>query len=190
MCEPVTIGFLVAGMATSMAGTIAQMQSASRAQKIAAQRFRYEQAVFENQKIAAQQEKLHEKQLEIIRQRLLSEKGARDFGDLQVAFAANGQLVNVGSAGDTTQELAGEIAFEKLLSKHESELRERNLNLEIASRDADIGLSKFGAIETKLAAKSQKIAGFFQLGETALGTARDFNIQRLKRKAPGTTKVT
>lgn len=81
-----------------------------------------------------------ETETERLRQRLISQEGAQRRGDIRVAQAALGQLVDVGSAADITEDLAGEVAFKKLISQRESDLHKRNLTIEASSLETDRSL--------------------------------------------------
>ena len=170
MCAPVAIAMMVASAVVSIAGQQQQAQIAQRQAQIEQDRLDYEAIVIENQKVAIEQDIVTETEREQLRQRLIGQAGAQRRGAIRVSQAALGQLVDVGSAGDITQDLAGEVAFKKLLSQHDSDLRKRNLRLEIANKDADIGLISFGKSEAAFGARSTQAAFKTQQLTTVLST--------------------
>lgn len=113
---------------------------------------RYQQSILENQRIAAEQDIAAERTSEKLRQQLLTEQGRGQRGDIVVSQAALGQLVETGSAADITADLAGEVAFKKLISGHESQLRERNLKISADSISAESSLVGFRGKQASAAA--------------------------------------
>lgn len=133
-------GIAEATLAMMVVGAGVQIQGQQAQAKIANQQAQYQQAVLANNKIIVQQDIKSETSEERARQRLIADEGSRREGDIRVAQAALGQLVDVGSAADTTEELAGEVAMKKLLSKRSSDARIRNLEIAGNNLEADIGL--------------------------------------------------
>tara|TARA_Y100000310_G_scaffold25627_1_gene24513 strand:+ start:8378 stop:8923 length:546 start_codon:yes stop_codon:yes gene_type:complete len=137
MCDLAIIAAIagVASAGTSIVGL--QEQKA-----VATEQAAYKNAVLRNQgKVVAQDIKA-ETEAERLRQRLLSEAGATQEGDIVVAQANLGQVVQSGSAGDITAELAGEVAFKKKMSQHASKLRIRNLNILAGDLQGAMGLNE------------------------------------------------
>lgn len=149
-------GFLsspIFSIGTQLIGFGVQMAGQSTASGIAQQQADYRNAILQNNKIAADQDIETEKQQEKLRQQLLSEEGNQRRGDIRVAQAALGQLVDVGSAGDITAELASEVAFKKLVSGRESDLRVRNINIQASNLTGEQGINTLKATEAQTASR-------------------------------------
>ena len=126
----------------------------------------YQQSILENQRIAAEQDIAAERQAEKLRQQLLTEAGRGQRGDIVVAQANLGQLVETGSAADITEDLAGEVAFRKLISTHESQLRERNLKITADSISAESALVGFKGKQASAAATRDAFGTVLATGST------------------------
>jgi len=156
--------FQVVGFATQFIG---RSQQADLQQ----QEFAFREAQLRNQGIIAGQNIQREREQEDLRQRLLSEEGRRRRGEIRVAQAGLGQLVDVGSAADITEELASEVAFKKLISQNESAQRARNLRVQAGEIEADIGIN---SLRAKSAASAASTRAFGSILETGSRLTRRF----------------
>jgi len=163
-------GFAAAGLiltvVSSAVSFIGQQQQAKAAKKQA----RFQQALLRNQQIAKEQDIVAEQETERVRQQLISREGRIREGEIRTVQASLGQLVDVGSAADITTELAGEIAFKKLISQHESDLRQRNLDIEASNIQGDIALTGLRAENQAAAAKTASFGTLLSTGSKLAGS--------------------
>ena len=106
------------------------------------QEYRLREAALLRQQTLKRQEQLVERDRQEQRIRLIGGKGKQLISDARVEAAGRGVLVDAGSEADKTQEIAAEIALEKLLSQNDSDHRLRNL--EIAAQDAQASIGLLG----------------------------------------------
>lgn len=165
MCS-IAIAGLALTLASSAVSFIGQQQQAKAAKKQA----RFQQALLRNQQIAKEQDIAAEQEAEQVRQQLISREGRLREGEIRTAQAGLGQLVDVGSAADITAELAGEVAFKKLISRHESDLRQRNLALEASNIQGDIALTGLRAENQAAAAKTASFGTLLSTGSKLAGS--------------------
>lgn len=141
MCSPTlaaTAIFTVASSAMQFAQASRQAANQRTVANARAQQQR-NRVIAANQDIAADQER------ERIRQQLIGEDGQVRAGEINVGLAANGVLL--GGKDSTSSrlqaELAGEVAFRKLVSDDARKLRERNLLIEAQDAEFQAGLFDF-----------------------------------------------
>jgi hypothetical protein len=158
MCDPI-VAVTISAMAATMQ-IVGQRQQAQAQER----QFEIEQQNLARQQAVIAQDRAAEAEQEAQRQQLLTEEGRRQRGDIRVAQAAMGQLVDTGSAADKTAELAGEVAFKKRISERESALRQRNFDIRLGSLELERGALG----ERRSAART---ASRFQTGSTILGAA-------------------
>jgi hypothetical protein len=149
--------FTLVGFGVSLAGASAQANAQS-------QQFAIREAQLRNQAIVAGQNIKAERESEEQRRRLIGTEGSQREGQIRVAQAALGQLVDVGSAADITEELAGEVAFKKLISQRESNLRVRNLEIEKGNIAADIGINSASASAARTASRIDAVGSTLTAG--------------------------
>lgn len=145
------LGSQLIGFGVQMAGM--QQQAAFQRAQIAFQQaaLRNRQIVAE-QGIKARQERLREQE------RIIGAQGAQARGQLRAEQAGRGVLVDVGSAADATQQLAGDVAFAKLIKEQETALQDRQDRI-IAS-----GLATDSALLDFQRAEGQRASVFGQAG--------------------------
>lgn len=158
MCDPI-VAVAISAAATGI--TVMGQQQQARAQE---RQFEIEQQDLARQQAVIAQDRAAEAEQEAQRQQLLTEEGRRQRGDIRVAQAGMGQLVDTGSAADKTAELAGEVAFKKRISERESALRQRNFDIRLGSLELERGALG----ERRSAART---ASRFKTGSTILGGA-------------------
>ena len=160
MCISMAAASLIATVVSTGVSIIGQQQAASAQQS----QNEYQQAVFRNQQIVIAQDQKTERERERVRQRLLAQEGRERKGDIRVGQAGLGQLVDEGSALDITRDLAAEVEYKKLLSKHESDLRIRNLGIQSSNIGADIGLLSLQSRDTRRAANTKSFSTILTAG--------------------------
>jgi hypothetical protein len=128
------------GFGVQMAG--AQQQAAFQRAQIA-----YQQAALRNRQIAAEQDIKYRQQRLQIQKGIIGGQGARARGQLRVEAAGRGVLVDVGSEADRTEQLAGDVAFAKLVAEQETALRDRQDRLIASGLRADTALLDFQLAE-------------------------------------------
>ena len=163
-----SLAFQGVGLFTSLIGQAQQRKTAAAQEAIRQQQFAFREAVLRNQQIAIDQDKQAEAEQERLRQQLLGEAGAKRRGEIRVSQAGLGQLVDVGSALDITADLAGEVAFKKLISTRDSQLRLRNLEIEKGNKEAEIGLLGLESEQSALGASAFQTASRIQSFSTIL----------------------
>ena len=141
--------------------------------KAAQKQFQFEEATLRNKNVVAKQDIKSEKDNQQLRLRLISEAGRRRRGEIRVSQAALGQLVDVGSAADTTADLAAEVAFKKLLSNRESKNRIRNILISVENTKAQIGASSAAA---KASSQAASITSLGTILTTGSSLTRDFMV--------------
>ena len=166
MCDPATAAAV--SLAVSVAGTGATVYGQRQAAAAQQQQFDIEQQDLARQQAVIAQDKAAETEQEAQRQQLLTEEGKRQRGQMRVAQAGMGQLVDTGSAADMTAELAGEVAFKKRISERESALRQRNFDIRLGS----LGLQSQA---TSARAGAARTAANFKTGSTILSSASNIN---------------
>ena len=167
MCGFAAVGLVLTAVSAAVS-FVGQQQQAKAAKGEA----RYKQAILKNNQIAKQQDIQAETKTERIRQQLISREGGVREGEIRTAQAGLGQLVDTGSAADLTEELAGEVAFKKLVSQHESELRKRNLQIEADNIQGDIGLVGFQGAQAASSAKTAAFGTLLSTGTTLVSKFR------------------
>ena len=175
MCPPLFAAIAAAPMASAVIGTtiigagisIAGQQQAAQAAK---QRAAYRNAILRNQQATLARDIQGEKDNQGLRLQLIGEAGKQREGEFRVAQAAQGQLVDVGSAADTTADLAGEVAFKKLISNRDSANVIRNLQIQTGNLEGAIGLEKFGAQQASTAASFASFGTAFKTGAGLFST--------------------
>jgi hypothetical protein len=147
MCSPTLAVTAVATIGSAAVLFAQQSRQAANARTVANAKAQQQRnrVIAANQDIAADQER------EQIRQELIGEDGQIRAGQINVALAANG--VVLGGADSTASrlqgELAGEVAFRKLVSDDERKLRERNLLIEAQDAQFQAGLFDFEAASSR-----------------------------------------
>lgn len=125
--------FQAASFGMSAIGFGVQMMGSANSHAALMQQHQMQQQIIARNALIAEQDKQTEIQNEEMRQRLISEEGSRTEGDVRVAQAGLGQVVDRGSALDITDELATDIAMRKAFSARESELRQRSIDIKKSS---------------------------------------------------------
>jgi len=137
-------------------------------------RIAYEQGVLRNRQIVAQQN-IEARQLQLqVQLGIIGAKGKQARGDLVVAAAGRGVLVGQDTELDKTQQLAGDVAFQKELARHRVKLQDREDELVAVGLGADSALLDFDRAE------SQRTLAF-GIGSTAFKTAAGFSKFRFNR---------
>ena len=137
-------------------------------------RLQYEQGLLRNRQIAARQN-IDARQLQLqIQLGIIGAQGQQARGDLVVDAAGRNVLVGEGSELDKTQQLAGDVAFQKELARHRVQLQDREDEFTIAGLTADSALLDFERAESQ-----RELA--FGLGSAALKTAAGFSKFRFNR---------
>jgi hypothetical protein len=163
MCTPDTL-LAIASLATSVAGAGASIAGQQQAAAYAGARTKYTNAILANQQIAIQQDVRAETEAELLRQQLLAETGSVRAGEIRVAQAGLGQLVDVGSARDTTEDLAAEVAYKKLISSHQSALRKRDLQIAAADIQGQTSLNILRGEAEQRAARFKQVGTVLTTG--------------------------
>ena len=153
-------------LATNLVGFGVQMAGANMQADMMQQQLNFKQAQAGQLAQIKQQDIKAEADSEDLRQQLLAQQGSLAEGNLIVSQAALGQVVREGSAQDRTAQLAGDIAFKRLVSQRESDLFKRQLSIEASGAVADQGF--LGA--QRSAAKTANTIDQFG---SVLGTASD-----------------
>ena len=175
MCPPLLAAIAAAPMASAAIGTtiigagisIAGQRQAAQA---AAQQAAYKNAILRNQQAVIGQDIAAEKENQRLRLQLIGEAGKQREGEIRVAQAAQGQLVDVGSAADTTADLAGEVAFKKLVSDRDSANVIRNLQIQAGNIEGAAGLNTFNAQQASTAAGFTSFGTAFKTGAGLFST--------------------
>ncbi len=162
-----------AALALTVVGLGVQVQGMRQQASVAAATAQHRENQLANQQIVLQDDIKHETEAERVRQRLIAVQGNQQRGKIRVGQAALGQVVDVGSAADTTSDLAAEIEFKKLMSQNRSDLMVRNLTIEAQTVEGNIGAARLEAQAARSSAKTQ-IAGSFLTTGTRLATKFDF----------------
>ena len=162
MCEPTLI---IA--AVGIAITIMQAQSAKKSQQA---QIDFQQKVNDNKIIAAEQDIVAREDQRQVDEGIISAQGRLAIGAVRADAATRGVIVDEGSAADRTEELAGDIAFEKLLRRHEIALEDRNSRLVAQGLRSDNALLDFQRADASREARFKSI----QAGLSFAGTAAKF----------------
>lgn len=168
MCDATLAAIAMVGSAGI--SILGQQQQAAAAKE----QLRYKNAILANQRTVIQQDIKAEKDAELLRQQLISEAGSVREGEIVVAQADLGQLVHTGSAGDTTADLAAEVAFKKLVSSHESKLRERRFAIAAGDIEGAMGLNTLRAEQDRVAANFASVGTILTTG-ASFGSKFEFN---------------
>ena len=144
------------GFGVQMVG--AQQQAAFQRAQIA-----YQQAALRNRQIAVEQDIKYRQQRLQIQKGIIGGQGARARGQLRVEAAGRGVLVDVGSEADRTEQLAGDVAFAKLIAEQETALKDRQDRLIASGLRADSALLDFQLAEGQRASTFGQAAAGLQL---------------------------
>jgi len=130
-----------------------QQQAAFQGQRIA-----FEQAALKNRQIAAAQD-IKARQLRLqVEKGIIGERGAQARADLRVEAAGRGVLVDVGSEAAKTEQLAGDVAFAKLIATQEVALKDRQDRIVASGLQTDSALLDFQRAE------AERVSAFGQVG--------------------------
>jgi len=163
-----SLGTQLIGFGVQMAGM--QQQAAFQRAQIA-----FQQAALRNRQIAVEQDiKARQERLQV-QKGIIGAQGAQVRGQLRTEQAGQGILVDVGSAAQATKQLAGDVAFAKLIKEQETALQDRQDRI-IAS-----GLATDSALLDFQLAESQRASVFGQAG-TAFKAAAGFSKFRFNRE--------
>jgi hypothetical protein len=160
MCTPTLAAIAMVGSAG--VSIIGQQSMAAQARD----KMRYDLAVLANRQQVISQDIRAETEAELLRQQLLSEAGSVREGQIRVAQAGLGQLVDVGSPLDTTAELAAEVAFKKVVSAHGSEVRKRQFQIALGDIEAAAGATSVRAEQAQVAANFANVGTVLTTGAT------------------------
>jgi hypothetical protein len=144
-----SLGTQVIGFGVNMMGQ--QQQAAYQQAMIANQ-----QAQLRNRQIAVQQDITARNAALEVQLGLVSAQGAQGRGAIRAEQAGRGVLVDVGSAADRTEQLAGDVAFEKLIRKQEVALANRQDRIIASGLRTDSSLLDF---QKKEAARASVFGG-------------------------------
>lgn len=184
MCTPaLAIAAAIGSAGIFIAG---QQQQAQAARQQAA----YRNAILSNQRKVIAQDIQTEKENQQLRLQLIGEAGKQQAGKIRVAAARLGQqLTPKSSAEGFVEELAGEVAFKKLISDRDSKNRIRNFEIASGSIEGAMGLNDLRSEAAQSAANMAsfgtvlttgfKLASTFEVGTTGTG-ARELRF-RTKR---------
>jgi len=131
-----SLGTQVIGFGVNMMGQ--QQQLAFQEARIA-----HQQAQLRNRLLAGQQDITARNAALDIQLGILGRQGAVGRGAIRAEQAGRGVLVDVGSAADRTAQLAGDVAFEKLIRKQEVALANRQTRIIASGLQADSALLDF-----------------------------------------------
>jgi len=163
-----SLGTQLIGFGVQMAGM--QQQAAFQRAQIA-----FQQAALRNRQIAVQQDiKARQERLQV-QKGIIGAQGAQARGQLRAEQAGRGVLVDVGSAADATQQLAGDVAFAKLIKEQETALQDRQDRIIASGLVTDRALLDFQLAE------GQRASVFGQAG-TAFKLAAGFSKFRFNRE--------
>jgi len=163
-----SLGSQLIGFGVQMVG--AQQQAAFQRAQIA-----FQQAALRNRQIAVEQDiKARQVRLQV-QKGIIGAQGAQARGQLRTEQAGRGVLVDVGSAAEETKQLAGDVAFAKLIKEQEAALQDRQDRI-IAS-----GLATDSALLDFQLAEGQRASVFGQ-ASTAFKAAAGFSKFRFNRE--------
>jgi len=163
-----SLGSQLIGFGVQMAGM--QQQAAFQRAQIA-----FQQAALRNRQIAVAQDiKARQERLQV-QKGIIGAQGAQARGQLRAEQAGRGVLVDVGSAADATQQLAGDVAFAKLIKEQETALQDRQDRIIASGLVTDRALLDFQLAE------GQRASVFGQAG-TAFKLAAGFSKFRFNRE--------
>jgi len=163
-----SLGTQLIGFGVQMMGQ--QQQAAFQRAQIA-----FQQAALRNRQIAVAQDiKARQERLQV-QKGIIGAQGAQARGQLRAEQAGQGVLVDVGSAAQATKQLAGDVAFAKLIKEQETALQDRQDRI-IAS-----GLATDSALLDFQLAEGQRASVFGQAG-TAFKAAAGFSKFRFNRE--------
>jgi len=123
----------------------------------------YQQAALRNRQIAVEQDIKYRQQRLQIQKGIIGGQGARARGQLRVEAAGRGVLVDVGSEADRTEQLAGDVAFAKLVAEQDTALKDRQDRLIASGLQADSALLDFQLAEGQRASTFGQAAAGLQL---------------------------
>jgi len=156
-----SLGSQLIGFGVQLMG--AQQQAAFQRSQIA-----YQQAVLRNRQIAVAQDIKYRQQRLQIQKGIIGAQGAQARGLLRVEAAGRGVLVDVGSEAAKTEQLAGDVAFAKLVTEQKTALQDRQDRMVASGLLADRALLDFQLAE------GQRASVFGQAG-TAFKLAAGFS---------------
>jgi len=156
-----SIGEKLIGFGVQMVG--ARQQAAFQRAQIA-----YQQAILRNRQIAVAQDIKYRQQRLQIQKGIIGAQGAQARGLLRVEAAGRGVLVDVGSEAAKTEQLAGDVAFAKLVTEQKTALQDRQDRMVASGLLADRALLDFQLAE------GQRASVFGQAG-TAFKLAAGFS---------------
>lgn len=161
-------------LATNLIGFGVQMIGQQQQFAFAREQMAYQHALTQRRIAAVEQDiKLRQQQL-LVDQGIIGARGKEARGDLRVSAAGRGVLVDVGSEADKTEQLAGEVAFAKLVEEQKVNLANRQDRITAQGLAADSALADFKLSDAKRASV------FGQVG-TALQTASGFSKFRFNK---------
>jgi len=162
------LGTQLIGFGVQMVGM--QQQAAFQRAQIA-----FQQAALRNRQIAVEQDiKARQERLQV-QKGIIGAQGAQARGLLRTQQAGQGALVDVGSAAETTRQLAGDIAFATLIKEHEADLKDRQDRIIASGIGIDSALLDFQLAE------GQRASVFGQAG-TAFKAAAGFSKFRFNKE--------
>jgi hypothetical protein len=163
-----SLGSKLIGFGVQMVG--AQQQAAFQRAQIA-----FQQAALRNRQIAVEQDiKARQVRLQV-QKGIIGAQGAQARGQLRAEQAGRGVLVDVGSAAEATKQLAGDVAFAKLIKEQEAALQDRQDRIIASGIGIDSALLDFQLAE------GQRASVFGQAG-TAFKAAAGFSKFRFNRE--------
>jgi len=125
----------------------------------------FRQALLRNQQIAAAQDNKALLDRLAVQKGILGKQGKQARGQLRVEAAGRGVMVDVGSEADRTRELAGQVAWQKLVFDQETALKIRDNNIRAAGFGTDSALLDFQLAE------SQRVGTFGLVGGALKGAS-------------------
>lgn len=152
-------------IATSVIGFGVQAIGASQQASFEQQKIDFQQAQLRNRQIAAEQDiKARQERLQV-QKGIIGDQGAQARGQLRTEQAGRGVLVDVGSAADQTEQLAGDVAFAKLVKEHETALQDRQDRIVASGLAADSALLDFQSADSSRASVFGQVGGAFKLAQ-------------------------
>ena len=150
-------------LATQVIGFGVQLIGAQQQAAFQRAQSAYQQAALRNRQIAVEQDIKYRQQRLQIQKGIIGGQGARARGQLRVEAAGRGVLVDVGSEADRTEQLAGDVAFAKLVAEQDTALKDRQDRLIASGLQADSALLDFQLAEGQRASTFGQAAAGLQL---------------------------
>jgi hypothetical protein len=153
-------------LATQLVGFGVQAIGAQQTAAFQRAQIAFRQSVLRNQQIAAAQDnKALLERLEV-QKGIIGGQGKQARGQLRVDAAGRGVLVDVGSEADKTEQLAAQVAFQKLLFEQETDLKIRDNNIRAAGFQTDSALLNFQLADSQRAGAFGLVGGALKQAST------------------------